>query len=277
MRADPIDWLRDPHVAAPPVLLVCAHPDDETASATVALLRSPRAMVVHLTTGVPNDLRFAQAAGFPDRQRYEAARRSESMHAMAAAGVATITLRALGAIDQRAAHAMPRLALAVAALVMTHRPAQVLTHPYEGGHPDHDVAAFVARAALDLLARRKGPAPTLLEFASYHDRAGTMVTGEFLPGSDPGIRVPLTAEERTRKRAMLAAFASQQAILACFSADEERYRLAPHADFGFPPHAGTLLYERWGWELSGADFRRLAARAAAELGVATRPPPAPAR
>jgi LmbE family N-acetylglucosaminyl deacetylase len=268
MHGDPLEWLRDPHVAAPSVLLVCAHPDDETASATAALLRSQRALVVHLTGGAPNDPRFAHAAGFPDRQSYELQRRSELNHAIAAAGVATIALEALGAIDQEAARELTRLALAVASLVEDRQPAQVLTHPYEGGHPDHDAAAFATRAALDLLARHDGVTPVLLEFASYHDRDGVMATGSFLPGSDEGVRVSLTEGERERKRAMLAAFETQRAILERFSATEERYRVAPRYDFRRPPHAGTLCYERWGWDLEGTEFRTLAFRAAVELGLA---------
>lgn len=64
--------------------------------------------------------------------------------------------------------ALVPLARALAADLDALRPRRLVTHAYEGGHPDHDAAAFVARAALDLLRRSGRPAPRLLEMALYH-------------------------------------------------------------------------------------------------------------
>ena len=51
--------------------------------------------------------------------------------------------------------------------------AVVVTHPYEGGHPDHDAAALAVRRAAD----RSGTA--VVEFACYHKREGDRVFGAF--------------------------------------------------------------------------------------------------
>ena len=127
----------------------------------------------------------------------------------------------------------------------------VLTHPYEGGHPDHDAAAFIA-------AHCGCP---VLEFASYHAGLGSgMRTGAFLPGPEP-VRVGLTVAEQARKRAMLGAFATQAGTLAPFGTEYELFREAPGYDFSRAPHDGLLHYEQYDWGMTGARWRLLAAEA----------------
>src|SRR4051794_2963113 len=112
-----LDWLRHSTAAAPAVMLVCAHPDDETASAAAALLRAPALTIVHLTDGAPRDPWFARSAGCADRASYAALRQAELRSALAVAARPRITVENLGAVDQEAAHALPRLARDLVALV----------------------------------------------------------------------------------------------------------------------------------------------------------------
>ena len=51
-----------------------------------------------------------------------------------------------------------------ALLPLVEEAEQVITHPYEGGHPDHDACAFAARAAV----RHSANKAKLMEFTSYH-------------------------------------------------------------------------------------------------------------
>src|SRR3712207_1941263 len=102
---------------------------------------------------------------------------------------------------------MAELSRALAALLERHGARAVLTHPYEGGHPDHDAVAFCARAAASLLARGGGSAPCTAEMAFYHAGPRGWAVGRFLPGDPSPTVVALTGEERARKRAMLGAFA----------------------------------------------------------------------
>jgi len=144
------------------------------------------------------------------------------------------------------------------------RPRAVITHAYEGGHPDHDAAAFVAAHALQLMAAVTRPA--LVEMTSYHGALGHFVTGQFLDRADRAVTTRvLTPEQRARKRAMIAAYASQAHTLAAFELDRERFRAAPSYDFTLPPHEGVLHYERMAWPMRGREFRQLAARAEALL------------
>jgi LmbE family N-acetylglucosaminyl deacetylase len=69
-------------------------------------------------------------------------------------------------------------------IFLEHQAEVVLSHPYEGGHPDHDATAFAVHAACRLMARRVGGSPRIVEFACYHAGEGSLRTGEFLPGSE---------------------------------------------------------------------------------------------
>ncbi len=249
--------------------MVVAHPDDETIGAGAALPLLRRLLVVHATDGAPRNLADARAAGFSTAAGYAAARRRELDAALAAGGVRGTELAVLGAADQGASCRMAELSRSLAALLARHGARAVLTHPYEGGHPDHDAVAFCARAAASLLARDGcgAEAPAVAEMAFYHAGPEGWAVGRFLPNGAAPTVTALAAEERARKRAMLDAFATQAATLARFPAGDEAFRPAPPYDFAAPPHAGPLLYERFPWGMDGARWRRLAAEARRELGL----------
>jgi LmbE family N-acetylglucosaminyl deacetylase len=262
-------------------MIVAAHPDDESIGlgGLIPLLRDP--YLVHLTDGAPRS--------HPDRDRYAAARARELGAALACAGISLGRRRALEAADQECAFEMAALARRLAALIEKVRPRVIYTHPYEGGHPDHDSAAWIVAAAMRLiqppapveqpwnraLAAIKAPPPAIREFTSYHNadphgvRAGMRV-GEFLAAdpTQPECRaetIVLSADARHRKRRMLACFETQQHMLASFPIAIERFRLAPQYDFARPPHPGRLFYEDHDWGMDGAQWRRLACAAWAEL------------
>jgi N-acetylglucosamine malate deacetylase 2 len=125
----------------------------------------------------------------------------------------------------------------------------VLTHPYEGGHFDHDAAAFAVQAACARLARQGGHAPARLEFASYHRVNGALRTGRFLDDPDhPEIVVPLTPEAARRKEAAFACHRSQTGNLALFGFGPERFRAAPTYDFSRPPPGSEVMYGMEVWQ-----------------------------
>ncbi len=239
--------LRQP--VGPRVALVVAHPDDETIAAGASLHLLPGLLLVHVTDGAPRAIADAAACGFDNPLAYAAARRSELLAALRVADVSP-ELVELSVPDQDASLDMPGLGRTLARLFDAHGTEAVITHAYEGGHPDHDATAFAVHAAA-------GDRP-VLEFAGYHaDPDGRLLTGRFLPGPDATV-VMLTDAEQSRKQAMFDCFRTQARMLAAFGTTDERFRPAPHYDFTQPPLPGRLNYEHWGWSMTGARWRQLA-------------------
>ena len=245
--------LRDRTPMDHPAALVVAHPDDETIAAGGSLHLLPRLLLVHVTDGAPRDGQDAASHGFPNPDAYAAAREAELAAALALAGT-NPDRAALGIADQDASLHIPAIAARLAQLFCQHGVRHVLTHAYEGGHPDHDAVALAVH-----LAARNGPA--VLEFAGYHAAPdGSLRTGRFLPGP-PGHGIGLSGADAERKAAMLRCFHTQATILGHFSKDREAFRPAPDYDFTVPPHPGLLNYEHWGWTMTGERWRGLAAAA----------------
>lgn len=255
----------------PAVLLVAAHPDDEVIGAGARLCSLPSTRVVHVTDGSPRWLDDARRAGCETREEYARLRRSELHAALALAGCDPQSSIALEFVDGEAALELPRLTRALAAILLETHPEIVLTHPYEGGHPDHDAAAFAARTALALLDRAGAPRPLLVEMTSYHAGPEGVVCGRFLPGSPEEAIISLDPAARRRKMALIDCYASQRHLLGGFPVDAERFRVAPRYDFTAPPHRGALYYESQPWGWSGERFRKLAAECLDELEVGRGP------
>jgi N-acetylglucosamine malate deacetylase 2 len=233
-----------------PIAIVVAHPDDETIGAGAQLWRMKQLVLVHLTDGAPRDPSDAHQAGFASVDGYASARPDELAAALAAGGAAPASAHRFGLPDQEAVRHLPEIVDRLAKILGDVE--LVLTHPYEGGHPDHDAASV----AVSLAARRVGI--EIVEAAGYFGRCGAMIVGEFLPADMPQATLELPDAARLRKRRMLDAFVSQRQTLAPFRDDLERFRVAPAYDFSRPPHDGPLWYERYGWPIGGAEWRRLA-------------------
>jgi len=257
------------HVSSTPrTLLIAAHPDDETIGAAVRISRSREVEIVHVTDGAPANPSDALAAGFSSARDYAAARRKETECALAKAGVLPSSIQNLGFMDQQLSFYLEELTSRLVTLFDELQPHVVLTHAYEGGHPDHDSVAFACSLAKEL-HERSNPAWSfdLVEFTGYHAADGGIRTYEFLPNVvETAPSSPLSAPERELKVSMLREFKSQARTLAPFMDPEfELFRKAPAYDFSQPPHAGTLFYEHFEWGVNGREWRNLASDALAGL------------
>jgi N-acetylglucosamine malate deacetylase 2 len=249
-------------------VVVAAHPDDEVIGLGAHLPCLREAIFVHLTDGAPRNMRDAVSHGFRTRQDYAAARKQELFDALAQAQIPSGQCRHLDCPDQEASQNLCTITRFLYDVFRESRPDYILTHPYEGGHPDHDAAAFACHAARALLIR-DGICPGLvLEFTSYHARDGMQVTGEFLPcASRPPLTISLTPAQQAFKLRLFSCFPTQRGVLAGFPVHREAFRVAPSYDFDNPPHAGTLYYEMFEWGMTGDQWRALARAALCQLDL----------
>lgn len=243
--------------------VVVAHPDDETIALGAQLRRMHGVTIVHATDGAPRDGEDALRHGLSDRDAYKAVRRRELETAAALAGIGPEALVSLDVVDQEAALDLAGSARRLAALFAERRIELVLTHAFEGGHPDHDAVTFAVHAA-----RSIHPGPFVVEMPFYRAGPDGWITQAFITHArTPELGLWLDDEARTFKSNMMAAHVTQAATLAGFTPAVERFRRAPAYDFASLPNGGDLLYERYGWGMTGARWRNLVRHAQSELGV----------
>jgi N-acetylglucosamine malate deacetylase 2 len=254
-------------VASARIAVVVAHPDDETIGIGGQLARLSDPLVVHVTNGAPRDSKDAIRSGFLTAAAYAQARRRELEAAVTLAGVPVSALVGLGFGDQEAALNLVPLARRLASIFADNDIGHVVTHAYEGGHPDHDATAFAVHQARSLIARRgHRPPPNLYEMPLYASESGGRVAQRFVPdASRPEVTLVLDEAQRRLKRKMLDAHESQRAVTTIFTVDVERFRRAPDYDFTTLPNGGDLFYDRQNWGMTGRRWEELAREALREL------------
>ncbi len=232
-----------------------AHPDDEVVGLGARLDRFARLTLIHATDGAPRDGADARRAGFPTPSAYAAARAAELAAALDVLEVRPARAVSYGLADQTLVDRLAELARRLTGDLAGQT--VVITHAYEGGHPDHDACAHAVARACATLGRRS---PAAWEFAGYFGVDGRLHANAFHP--DPGrpeTAWELSPDARARKARAFAAHASQADTLANFPPGREAVRAAPAYDFTEPPPPGETHYDRYGWPLTGAAWRARAA------------------
>ena len=257
-------------IGAGDVAVIVAHPDDETVGCGAQLHRLQLVTVIVVTDGAPRAGGDARSNGYDNVAAYAAARSQELASALAIANVPRLRLVELGFADQSAGQQLVAIARKIDSLITGRDIKVVLTHAFEGGHPDHDATALAVHAVATL-KRRRGQELAVIEMPFYHADGEGWVTQRFsrCPGP-PAIAARLNDFEQAMKREMLAAHKTQHDTLAPFDAELECFRRAPHYDFSSLPNGGRLLYERYDWGMTSGRWLTLANKALRDLGLANR-------
>jgi LmbE family N-acetylglucosaminyl deacetylase len=246
--------------------MVVAHYDDEVLAAGGSLGMFRDVTIIHVTDSGHQDPTAWHKAGVVSREAYAAMRRAECVAALEGLDWTIRTRRGYEVPDQRAVLAIPAI---VDRLIDDLADVDVvITHAYEGGHPDHDATACAVQLACVALQTSRGSSPVRLECTGYHLANGARRVGEFCPdAARPAVSVTLPAEALVMKRRALAHFTSQASVIRWFRHDVESFRVAPDYDFSQPPPTGACLFDRFGWALTGETWRGHARAALAEVAL----------
>lgn len=252
-------------IPAADLAIVLAHPDDETIGCGAQLRRLLGAKLILVTDGAPHNPDEARSHGFSSSEAYASARARELGAVLAQVDMPERNVIKLGFYDQAAARQLTDLTRTIYCLLSAHNVRIVLTHAYEGGHPDHDASAFAVHAAA-ALARRRGLAISVVEMPFYRAEGARVVMQRFDRASDRTVcTIRLKRHERKLKRRMMNAYATQRETLAPFGVWTEQFRPAPDYDFTRLPNDGCLLYERYPTGMTGERWLGLARGALDEL------------
>src|SRR2546427_10505538 len=262
--ADPESGLSANKKLQPRIVVLVAARDDDTIGASSLMSRVADVSVIFLTDGAPHDPCFWSPDAKGTREDYANMRWNEAKAAMALMNISPERILCLGGVDQDAIQGLPVLVPRFVELLREQQPDIVVTHPYEGGHPDHDTAGLIAHLGAKSLVRGGHKPVAIVEMTSYHLRDSRCVTGEFLAtngDSPPELAVDLSLEEQEIQKTMIECYRSQRLVLEAYPVKSERFRLAPEYDFSHPPHPGILCYHCLCWPITGERWRELAVEA----------------
>ena len=218
-------------------LVVVAHPDDEAVGAGALMQRMREAYVVFCTDGGPRDNFFWGRYG--SRKKYIAVRSQETRSAAEIARVQQTSF--LNFPDQELYQHLSEALHELEFLISDLCPAAILTHAYEGGHPDHDCCAFLSYV---LGLRRELP---VWEMPLYHRTNSGMQSQKFLRYRLRAVSLRMSSRELQVKQRMVSCYVSQADALQSFELGVERFRRLEKYDFSRPPKTPVINYEAWQW------------------------------
>ncbi|HKY28544.1 MAG TPA: PIG-L family deacetylase [Pyrinomonadaceae bacterium] len=237
-------------------VVIVAHSFDELIGAGGMISRLRDITVVHVT----------KSSRSPERSESSPERDDVCVSALALANVPSDRIIEFAISDIREPHALADLAKRLSTFLTRFRPDVVLTHPYEGGHPDHDATAFATHAALRLMRSNGFESPALFEIALHPSHDGERRELDFLPGEwHETTTLVLDEETRKLKRRMFECVSVQERNLKGTTLSREKFRRSPNYDFSTAPNAGRPAYEDFYRGMTGSEWQSVAQQALAEL------------
>jgi LmbE family N-acetylglucosaminyl deacetylase len=241
------------------VLVLAAHPDDETIACGGLLQRASTALVVFAVDGAPHCYGFERKFG--SLQNYSVARFREASRALSFVPHCSFLRLATGDgtwfSDQHLFLNLPAAFISLQRFAREFSPDLLVSHAFEGGHIDHDACHFLAKQ----LARSCGlPA---LEFPLYwKSRDEQDVFQRFRESHEGECALQLSQRELRVKRRMLREYRTQRGLTQVFSQEAERFRhlvqtedAAPHWS-GYPFENRAEQYKTESFMQLVADFQQ---------------------
>ncbi len=246
--------------------VIVAHPADEIVGAGCLISKLVDVTILHVTNGAGHDPHHASLSGFKDTAAYAQARKQECLSALAIANVPKDRVVDLDVPDHFASECLTDLTRRIATFLQQSGADIVLTHPYEGGHPDHDATAFATHSAIRLLKENGLTPPVLFEMALHPSSDFKAKVPEFLPGCE-GETTTLLLDKRAMelKRRMFECLETQKESMAASPIGPERFRKQLVYNFADPPNGGKPHYENFDWAPRGQEWQSLARQALADL------------
>jgi len=137
-----------------------------------------------------------------------------------------------GVPDQQLHRYLQQAATCIEQCANKNRPEAILTHAYEGGHPDHDSCAFLA---YQIGQRLSVP---VWEMPFYHQTSTTspLIYQQFLQTSQNEVSLSASPAEMYRKECMLRRHETQANVISEFDKTRELMRPQPSYDFTVSPN-----------------------------------------
>jgi len=230
-------------------LIVVAHPDDEVIAFGALMQRMRDAVVVFATDGAPRDDYFWKDYG--SREAYAGVRRQEARKALSIAGARPVFLDDFVAgdlVDQELFRSLPAALAGLKKVLDEERPDALLTLAYEGGHPDHDSACFIASICAQSQSLPIWEAPLY-----YRDDKGEGVAQQFIRLTGREVVTQIEGVALAKKIEMFHTYVSQKLVLNGFRPELEQFRPMAGYDFTCRPAPWKLNYEVWQWKMSGDE------------------------
>jgi len=203
------------------ILLLVAHPDDETIACAGLLQRASAALVVFAVDGAPPHYGFEKRFG--SLQRYANMRFQEASRALRL--VPHCSHQRLAGpdgacfVDQHLFLALPEAFASLIPVARQFSPDLVVSHAFEGGHLDHDACHVLATQLARALSLTALEFPIYWRPADHHD-----VLQQFRDIRPGEFCLRLSEQELDLKKQMLAEYHTQLPLTTVFHPETERFR-----------------------------------------------------
>ncbi len=238
-----------------PVLFVVPHPDDEVIGCGALIYNRARlkskSAFLYLTSGAPPTSMMTPEfrKQYRNYTTYKTIRLYERDVALTSLGVNTEDITDCDYPSRTLLYDIKNVKNKIKKIAEQKGIRIILVPPYEGGHPDHDVANFIG------CRLSEEDRFDLFEYALYHaEENGNAVSQRFVKEVNQ-IYFYYSFENWCAKSIAIKAFESQLFMLESMSKYmPEQYRKLFRYNYQQKPNNGLVLYENYKWNIDSGDL-----------------------